>query len=55
MLNKLMFGVFELFVLFVAVFVLVTTFMTHPLGAFLLFGFLIYFVYYLAIKYFIDE
>jgi len=55
LINKLMFGVFELFVLFVSVYVLVTMFLSSPLIGFMLFLFLIYFAYYLGIKYFFNE
>ncbi|AZV45854.1 hypothetical protein C3L23_00750 [Nautilia sp. PV-1] len=54
-LNKIMFGIFELFILFVAIFALVTTFMSNPLVSTVIFFFLIYFAYYLAIKYFMEE
>ncbi|WP_041361470.1 hypothetical protein [Nautilia profundicola] len=54
-LNKLMFGIFELFILFVAIFALVSTFMTNPLISTVIFFFLIYFAYYLAIKYFMED
>jgi len=53
--HKLMFGIFELFILFVAVFALVTTFLKMPIISFFIFLLLIYFAYYLAIKYFMDE
>ena len=54
-LNKLMFGIFELFILFVAIFALVSTFLTNPLISTVIFFFLIYFAYYLAIKYFMED
>jgi uncharacterized membrane protein len=54
-LNKIMFGIFELFILFVAIFALVTTFMSNPLISTVIFFFLIYFAYYLAVKYFMEE
>ncbi|ACM92531.1 hypothetical protein NAMH_0153 [Nautilia profundicola AmH] len=50
-----MFGIFELFILFVAIFALVSTFMTNPLISTVIFFFLIYFAYYLAIKYFMED
>jgi len=54
-LNKLMFGIFELFILFVAIFALIVTFTSNPLASAVLFFFLIYFAYYLAIKYFFKD
>ncbi|WP_456480726.1 hypothetical protein [Nautilia sp.] len=55
LLNKLMFGIFELFILFVAVFALVSTFISNPLISTVIFFFLIYFAYYLGVKYFMGD
>jgi hypothetical protein len=52
--HKLMFGLFEVFMLFVSIVLLVGLFFTSPLIAFVGFIVLLYAAYYLAIKIFMN-
>jgi hypothetical protein len=54
-LNGIMFGIFELFILFVAIFSLIATFLSNPVISALIFFFLIYFAYFLGLKYFFSD
>jgi uncharacterized protein YacL len=51
---KLLLGVFGLFLIFSACVILIATFTTNPLISSVVFIFLIYVVYYLGLKYFLD-
>ncbi|GAX88309.1 conserved hypothetical protein [Lebetimonas natsushimae] len=52
--HKLLLGIFALFLLFSACVILIATFTTSPLLSFTVFVVLIYIVYYLGLRYFLD-
>jgi len=55
LIHKLLFGVFALFLIFVAIVFLIGDYQKNPLFSIFIFIFIIYVVYYLAIKIFFKE
>ena len=54
-LNKLLFGVFALFMLFSAIVLLVGDYLNDPLFSIIIFIVILYLVYYFAIKFFLND
>ena len=54
-LNKLLFGVFALFMLFSAIVLLVGDYLNDPLFSIIIFIVILYLVYYFAIKFFMKD
>ncbi len=55
LIHKLLFGVFALFLIFVAIVFLIGDYQENPLFSIFIFIFILYVVYYLAIKIFFKE
>ena len=55
LINKLLFGIFALFLLFSAIVIFVANFMTSPLLSFIIFIVILYILYYILLKFLIKE
>jgi len=55
LINKLLFGIFALFLLFSAIVILVADFTTSPMLSFIVFVAVLYILYYILLKFLIKE